>query len=58
VTSVKLTSAEIRLLDIQRARGIPHPNDIFAWQKAYVAELGALTAELRETEAEADANLW
>jgi hypothetical protein len=42
VTTVKLTPAEIRLLDIQRAEGIPWPDDIFAWRKANAAALGAL----------------
>jgi hypothetical protein len=34
MTLVKLTRAELRLLDIQKARGIPYPDDIFAWRKA------------------------
>ena len=42
MTLVKLTPAEIRLLDIQRARGIPFPDDIFAWRKANAAALAAL----------------
>ncbi|HVT67215.1 MAG TPA: hypothetical protein VHF26_05665 [Trebonia sp.] len=52
MTTVKLTPAEIRLLDIQRARGIPHPADIFAWRQAHAAELAALE---REVQAEAGA---
>ena len=42
MTLVKLTPAEIRLLDIQRAQGIPFPDDIFAWRKANAAALAAL----------------
>jgi hypothetical protein len=42
MTSVKLTPAELRLLDIQKARGIPFPDDIFAWREANAAALGAL----------------
>ena len=42
MTLVKLSPAEIRLLDIQRARGIPFPDDIFAWRKANAAALAAL----------------
>ena len=34
MTLVKLTPAELRLLDIQKARGIPFPDDIFAWREA------------------------
>jgi hypothetical protein len=55
VTSVKLTHAEITLLDRQRAQGIEHPSDIFAWRTAHAAVLAALEAELSEAEAEADA---
>ena len=47
MTLVKLTPAELRLLDIQKARGIPFPDDIFAWRKANAAAIAAL-----ETEAE------
>ena len=42
MTLVKLTPAELRLLDIQKARGIPFPDDIFAWRKANAAVLAAL----------------
>ena len=42
MTLVKLTRAELRLLDIQKARGIPFPDDIFAWRKANAAVLAAL----------------
>ena len=45
MTLVKLTPAEIRLLDIQRAQGIPFPEDIFAWRKANAATLAALGHE-------------
>jgi hypothetical protein len=55
MTSVKLTPAEIRLLDIQKAQGILFPADILAWRKAHAADLATLAAELREAEAEADA---
>lgn len=55
MTSVKLTRAEITLLDRQRAQGIEHPADIFAWRTAHAAELAALEAQLSEAEAEADA---
>ena len=39
MTTVKLTSAELRLLDIQKARGIPYPDDIFAWREANAAAI-------------------
>ena len=42
MTTVKLTPAELRLLDIQKARGIPWPDDIFAWRKANAAAIAAL----------------
>jgi hypothetical protein len=42
MTLVKLTRAELRLLDIQKARGIPYPDDIFAWRKANAAAIAAL----------------
>jgi hypothetical protein len=47
ITLVKLTLAELRLLDIQKARGIPFPDDFFAWREANAAAIAAL-----ETEAE------
>ena len=47
MTTVKLTPAELRLLDIQKSRGIPYPDDIFAWREANAAAIAAL-----ETEAE------
>jgi hypothetical protein len=46
MTTVKLTPTELRLLDIQKARGIPFP-DIFAWREANAAAIAA-----PETEAE------
>jgi hypothetical protein len=55
MTSVKLTLAEITLLDRQRKQGIPRSDDIFAWRKANAAAIAAIEAELAETEAEADA---
>ena len=42
MTLVKLTRAELRLLDIQKVRGIPYPDDIFAWRKANAAVIAAL----------------
>ena len=42
MTLVKLTPAELRLLDIQKAKGIPYPDDIFAWRKANAAAIAAL----------------
>ncbi len=55
MTSVKLTRAEIILLGRQRAQGIEHPADIFAWRASHAAELAALEAQFCEAEAEADA---
>jgi hypothetical protein len=46
MTKVKLTPAEIRLLDIQRAADIPWPTDILAWRKAHAAAIAALECEL------------
>ena len=42
MTLVRLTPAELRLLKIQKARGIPYPDDIFAWREANAAALAAL----------------
>ena len=42
MTLVKLTPAELRLLDIQKAQGIPFPDDIFAWREANAAAIAAL----------------
>ncbi len=50
MTLVKLTPAELRLLDIQKARGIPCPYDIFAWRKANAAAIATLESQ---TQAEA-----
>lgn len=55
MTSVKLTPAEIILLDRQRDQGIEHPSSIFAWRKAHATDLAALEAQLSEAEAEAEA---
>jgi hypothetical protein len=52
VTKVVLTPAELRLLDIQKARGIPFPDDISAWREANAAALAAL-----EPDAEPQAGL-
>jgi hypothetical protein len=54
MTLVKLTPAELRLLDIQRAQGIPFPEDILAWRKAYAA---AITALVTRAEAERQAEI-
>jgi hypothetical protein len=51
MTLVKLTPAEIRLLNIQRAQGIPFPDDIFAWRKANAAALAALQPDAAPTAA-------
>jgi hypothetical protein len=45
MTTVKLTPAELRLLDIQKARGIPYPDAILAWRKANATVIAALEAE-------------
>ena len=42
MTTVKLSPAEQRLLDIQKARGIPYPEDILAWREANAAAIAAL----------------
>ena len=47
MTLVKLTRAELRLLDIQKARGIPFPDDIFAWREANAAALAALEPQIQ-----------
>lgn len=47
MTTVKLTPAELRLLDIQRARGIPYPDDIFDWREANAAAIAALEPEIQ-----------
>ena len=51
MTDATVTPAECRLLDIQRARGIPFPADFLAWRRAHAAAVAALEAE---PEAEAD----
>ena len=45
MTTVKLTSAELRLLDIQKARGIPYPDSILGWREANAAVIAPLEAE-------------
>jgi hypothetical protein len=47
MTRVKLTPAELRLLDIQKARGIPYPDDIFAWHEANAAAIAALEPQIQ-----------
>jgi hypothetical protein len=55
MTTVKLTSAEPRLLDIQKARGIPYPDDIFAWRQANAAAIAALEVRAEPAVREAEA---
>jgi hypothetical protein len=57
MTTVKLTPAELRLLGIQRARGIPFPDDIFAWRKANAAAIAALEPQVEPAAREAGAGL-
>jgi hypothetical protein len=45
MTLVKLTPAELRLLDIQKARGIPYPDSILCWREANAAVIAPLEAE-------------
>jgi hypothetical protein len=47
MTTVKLTPAELRLLDIQKARGSPTPDNIFAWREANAAAIAALEPQLQ-----------
>ena len=47
MTEVQLTEAELRLLDIQNARGIPFPGDIFAWREANAAAIAALEPQIQ-----------
>jgi hypothetical protein len=42
MTTVKVTPAELRLLDIQKAQGIPYPEDFLAWRKANATAIAAL----------------
>jgi hypothetical protein len=46
MTCVKLTRAGLRLLDLQKARGIPYPDDIFAWREANAA-IAALEPQIQ-----------
>jgi hypothetical protein len=47
MTTVKLTPAELSLLDIQKARGIPYPDDILAWREAHAAAIAALESQIQ-----------
>jgi hypothetical protein len=47
VTKVKLTPAELALLDRQERQGIPYPTDILAWRKAHAAALASIEADLQ-----------
>jgi hypothetical protein len=40
-----LTPAELRLLDIEKAQGIPFPDDFFAWREVNAAANAALETE-------------
>ena len=55
MTTVKLTSAELRLLDIQKALGIPYPDDIFAWREANATAIAALEVRAEPAVREAEA---
>jgi hypothetical protein len=45
MTTVKLTVAELRLLDIQQARGIPYPDD--TWREANASAIAALEPQIQ-----------
>jgi hypothetical protein len=47
MTCVKLTPAELRLLDLQKTRGIPYPSDIFAWREANATAIAALEPQIQ-----------
>jgi hypothetical protein len=47
MTRVKLTPAEQRLLDLQKARGIPCPDNILAWREANAAAIAALEPQIQ-----------
>jgi hypothetical protein len=47
MTTVKLSPAELRLLDTQKARGIPYPDDIFAWREANAAAIAAQEPQIQ-----------
>jgi hypothetical protein len=55
MTTVKLTRAELRLLDIQKARGIPYPDSILAWREANAAAIAALEIDAEPAVREAGA---
>jgi hypothetical protein len=57
MTTVKLTPAELRLLPIQKARGILWPDDIFAWRKANAAAIATLEHQAEPAAREAGAGL-
>jgi hypothetical protein len=45
MTDVEVTPAGRRLLDIQRAQGIPYPTNFLAWQKPHAAAIAAIEVE-------------
>jgi hypothetical protein len=45
MTTVQLTPAKLRLLEIQHAQGIPYPGNILTWRKAHAAILAAMENE-------------
>jgi hypothetical protein len=47
MTRVKLTPAELGLLDLPKARGIPYPDDVFAWREANAATIAALEPQIQ-----------
>jgi hypothetical protein len=50
MTCVKLTPAELRLLELQSTRGIPYRDDIFAWRGANAAAIAALESQIQTLE--------
>ena len=51
----QLAASKLRLLDIQKARGIPCPDDIFAWREANAAAIAALEVRAEPAVGEAEA---
>jgi len=47
MTCVKLTPAGLRLLDLQQARGILYPDDIFARREANAAAIVVLEPQIQ-----------
>jgi hypothetical protein len=47
MTCVKLTPAGLRLLDLQKARGIHYPDDIFAWREANADAIAVLEPQIQ-----------